>query len=344
MKSFVYQLQSPKTLVIREQVLNIHVVADDEIIAQTIYSVLSPGTEIAAWKGLPTLRASVTYPRLVGYCNLARVVHVGKRVSNMQEGDYILTHQSHRSAFICNQSEVLLCYKDLEETTCKSIAAAYLYHLGYAALLTGNYKPGLYVGIVGMGTLGLTTAELVKTYGTQPYIFTNQNNSDTLLYKYDFSNIFRKDLTCLQTIQDSCLMDGLDIIINTSNTWNDYWLSMQVARKGGEIICLGFPGRGELKPDFNPLDPQYFYDKQLSIKHTGYVTHMDLSPIDKRFTLKRNMHYLASLILQKKINPANILSMNVAWDNLELAYRTIEEKRGPVYSALIDWSSLCVQQ
>lgn len=338
----VYELASPYQLVLNEKVLADDQLAEDELVGQTIYSAISPGTEIAAWQGLPPLRPSTVYPRLVGYCNLARVIKIGNAISEIKIGDFILTHQSHRSAFICKEKEVLLHFSQGEDALFRKITTSYLYHLGYSSLLKGGYQPGYHVAVVGMGTLGITTAELIKTYGIQPLIFTNQSNSEFLTERCGFSNVFKKQCISMDVMKNLCSMDGVDIVINTSNKWEDHLLSMQLVRKGGEIVCLGFPGRGETLPEFNPLDSQYFYDKQLSIKHCGHVTDADLSPIDKRFTLKRNMNYLASLIMQKKLNPEHILSMTVPWDNLDLIYKAISTHKEPIYSAIIDWRSLCV--
>src|SRR5579872_6885489 len=173
-KNIVYELVSPYTLVKSELELNIDRFKSDDILAETKYSAISTGTEIAAWEGKPPLRPSKIYPRLMGYCNLAKVIKVGSSISDISVGNYILTHQSHRTAFICKHSDILLCVDEQDETLLKKLTTTYLYHLGYAALLAGNYKPGHYVAIVGLGTLGITTATLVKLFGIQPFIFSNQ--------------------------------------------------------------------------------------------------------------------------------------------------------------------------
>ena len=92
-------------------------------------------------------------------------IQVGRLVTHVSVGNYILTHQSHRTAFICDQSEVLFSTNEKSTELRKKITTAYLYHLGYSALLTGNYKPGLKVAVVGLGVLGISTANLIDVFG-----------------------------------------------------------------------------------------------------------------------------------------------------------------------------------
>ena len=79
---------------------------ENDILCESLVSVISPGTELAAYRGAPPLRPGVTYPRLVGYCNVARVLAKGVGVNNIELGDRVLTLQSHRSHFKIKTSEV----------------------------------------------------------------------------------------------------------------------------------------------------------------------------------------------------------------------------------------------
>ena len=62
--------------------------------------------------------------------------------------------------------------------------------------------------------------------------------------------------------------------------------------RGGRISILGFPGRGEPLPDFNPLDPKWFYGKQLTLIGAGFSPRIECQPADLRFNLRRNLEYL----------------------------------------------------
>ena len=128
-----------------------------------------------------------------------------------------------------------------------------------------------------------------------------------------------------------------DLIISTSDTWEDYLLSLELLREGGTCVLLGFPGRGKNPPEFNPLDSRLLYDKQLSIKYAGYVTESDVSKMDVRFTLKRNMNYLANLILQGKLDTKGLSSNVIGWIDLEKAYKALENRVGNDFTGVLKW-------
>lgn len=334
MKSVVYELDAPRSLKRATRELDPNALQPGELYAETEFSVVSTGTELAAWLGAPPLRPSKVYPRLVGYCNLAKVVRTGAAVTEVAAGDYVVTHQSHRSAFVCNAADVLLKVSSQDEADRRKLAATYLYHLGYAALLAADYRPGHEVAVVGMGALGIALATLLKAFGAEPHVF-----SDQAPQAFADLGLMRAAPKAEAARAAGALGDlgGVDVAITTSNKWPDYLACLQLARKGGIVVCLGFPGRGEGEAPFNPLDSQYFYDKQLTIRHCGYVSEADVPPIDHRFTLKRNMRYLAGLVGRGAIDPSVLLSFDAPWHELDRVYARLAAHEPGVYSALIDW-------
>ncbi|HVW20878.1 MAG TPA: hypothetical protein VHC86_06650 [Opitutaceae bacterium] len=334
MKATYLELTAPGRLRCRNILLTGARLKGPQLLAKTVYTVISPGTELAAWKGLSPLRPGRTYPRLLGYCNLAEIKKTGPGVSAVKAGDYILTFQSHRSAFICAETEVLYSVARDSGTNLRALSALYLYHLALSALRAGDFQPGHEVAIVGGGTLGCAVSDLARAWGSMPLVFTNQEMSplprgaEQILPKVPPSGEFWRDRSGL---------DGADIAILSSNSWADYQLALEIVRKGGQVVCLGFPGRGEKAPEFNPLDSRFLYDKQLTIRHCGHVPDLEAAPLDIRFTLKRNLRYLASLLQTGAINPEALLSFEVSAMHTQEAYRRLTNRRAGTRTAVISW-------
>jgi 2-desacetyl-2-hydroxyethyl bacteriochlorophyllide A dehydrogenase len=336
MRAVYYQLVGPGDVRRVETTLDPEALGPADVLAETEYSVVSPGTELAAWEGQPPLRPSRAYPRLMGYCNLARVVAIGTAVDYVAAGDWILTNQSHRTAFVCGQSDILLRVTTSDDLLRRRLTATYLYQLGHTALHAGGFAPGTEIGIVGLGTLGFTTASLAIAGGTLPWIFSNQDRP-TLERLLPNAHVRTKKESLANGTESVATLGGLDLVINTSNLWADHLLAMQLARKGGTIVMLGFPGRGQALPDFNPLDSQYMYDKQLTLRHCGHVTHAELPPIDVRLTLRRSLLYLSDLIRRGVLDPGKILSLEAPADDLAEVYRRLARRSAGVYTALLRW-------
>lgn len=309
---------------------------ENEIIAETLYSVISPGTETAAYRGDPPLRPGNPYPRVVGYCNVAKVLVTGKRVTRLSSGDLIYTFQSHRSAFKCEESSVVFELPDgADPVLC---ATTYLYHLGYNALLKGGYAPGYNVAVIGLGALGLTTVALAAVLGGNVYACSARESGCRHAKQMGARQVFDKsDKTLFDQIEADTNETGIDLVVTTSNSWEDWLLALRLARNGGAIAALGFPGRGVDPPAFNPLSPQYFYVKQLQITACGYTPHNDLPPGDMRFNIKRNCQFLLGLILSGRLKPESIVSEVVGWDTIEQVYKRMIEKDRSLITCALTW-------
>lgn len=332
----IYTLKSPFQLALDEEELDVNV-GGDEIVAETIYTALSPGTEVGAYIGLTPLRpGNNIYPRVVGYCNIAKVVHTGDQVIKVKKGDYILTFQSHRNLIKLQKNDFYL--KIEPNNSLKYLTTAYLYHLGYHSLITAGQKQGHNIGIIGAGVLGYTTAIMAEIAGATTFVFSNQPEAESRFLKKQIHFLPKRD-SSLEEVIKITNETGLDIIINTSNTWADWLFALKAVRKGGVIVNLGFPGRGEPNPDFNPLDPQYLYIKNLTIKALCTINESDSHPYEDRFNMKRNLEYIIGLITKGIIDPTDVITDEVNYTLLENQYEKYVNRDHYMLSTLLKWEN-----
>lgn len=332
LRSYVAWLNDKHSLQFLEENIDTSNLEHGQILAETLYSCISPGTEIAAFLGLPPLRPMRVYPRLVGYCNVAKVLASGKEAGPFKPGDIIYTHQSHRSHFICTETQVS-GFLDPAATRDDLIAVApmYLYHLSYNALLKAEFFPGMRVAVVGLGCLGLTALQLLSAFSAPAVGFTHRD-----------VGLFAPYISALSDIRNLNTSGGdgtFDIVILTSNSWRDWERALQLTRKGGTVASLSFPGRGEAAPEFNPLDSRYTYDKQLKLVFCGYSPDLDVEPWDIRFTLKRNSNYLLELIAAGRLPSSRLVSLVAPWHELKKTYEAIADRKNNVVTAVLDWTS-----
>jgi len=334
--SGVVELKAPNQLHIKPLDLDHDYLAPMEVYAQTIYSAISPGTELAAYEGTPPLRPGRAYPRVVGYCNVAQVKQVGDAVCDCSPGDYILTQQSHCTAFICSASQVVL--KIPPSADLSEVSKIYLFHLGYNALLKGGFRPGDQVAVIGMGTLGWGAATLASLFGAKVFLFTDQAHLEQPAQAIGAHLVSKNNADRLK--HQAIETPHTDLVVTTSNSWEDWTLALQIVRRGGTIAVLGFPGRGLPAPESNPLDSQYFYDKQLTLVACGYSPNApDASPIDIRFTLQRNCRYLLDLILEGKLDSKMIRSSTLPWQSIEEGYKQLLDHTTDNNTFVLDWCS-----
>lgn len=327
------ELTGPRQLAFREEPLR----APDsgEVQARTIRTAISTGTEMAAYLGLPPLRPGKIYPRLVGYCNVAEIVACGTEVQDFGVGDRILTHQSHRSAFVCSAEEILL---KLPEGTDPNIAATtYLFHLGYNALLKGGFQAGQEVTVIGLGTLGLGAVALAAALDCRVAAFSNQSVQRERAVRIGAIRSFGKTVADPDERAQSGY-EGAELVITTSNHWKDWQLALEVARTDAAICVIGFPGRGEPAPDFNPLDSQYFYDKQLRLLACGKAPVSPPANDPARFNVKRNCQFLLDLILAGKLPADELIADEFPAAELPLIYERLAGRSPGEMTCILNWT------
>lgn len=324
----VVRLLAPHELVFEDEFLAS--ASPGELVCETIVTALSPGTELAAYVGKPPLRPSVVYPRTQGYCNVARVVE--SYADGYAVGDRVLSFTSHRDRFVLPASDVL--YRLGGDDMAGEIACAYLYHLGYNAVLRSGIRPGSKVLVVGLGALGLTSCAMAAVAGADVYALSDHAQPAALAMQMGASAVFaRSDGAAMA----ESLWPGADVVIFTTDAWTDWEIALRVSAPNATIAVLGFPGRDSAPGHFNPLASQWFYMKQLRIEAVGWSPEHDDSRNFLRFNERANIAWLAKLIGQRRIDPQLIISGVYPATDISRAYADLLARVGSPVTFLLEW-------
>ena len=118
----------------------------------------------------------------------------------------------------------------------------------------------------------------------------------------------------------------------------DAWrLSMNVARPGARICVLGFPGRAQPAPQFNPLDPAWLYAKHLTILGSGWWPRLECSSEDVRFNVRRNLEYILDLMASGDIALESLITHRLPATRMKEAYELAKEHSKELIAAIFDW-------
>lgn len=319
-------LEGPRRLSWRQEALPAQPPADGYL-CQTVVSAISPGTELAAWRGLPPLRPGTSYPRLQGYCNVGQVLASGPDAKVAKVGDLVLSFTSHRDRFVLADADVLLVLPSGADPG--RIAVSYLFHLGYNAVLGAQVRPGSRVLVLGLGALGLASVALAHIAGARVAAVSNHATVQDKARKLGAGWAGSRS--------DYADRNMADVVIVTTNGWGDWKLALEAAAPHGVISVLGFPGRGEPAPDFNPLDSAQFYVKQLRIQGAGLSPEASDSRGFLRFNERANLKYLVGLIAEGRLDADVLVSGRYPGKHLTDAYAALEERRGDPVTYLLDW-------
>jgi threonine dehydrogenase-like Zn-dependent dehydrogenase len=239
---------------LEEKELDPGLLEPDQIYVETLVSALSTGTDLGNYAGdSEYVPGAPPYPRAVGYSNVGRVVRVGSDVRVVTAGARIFALKPHQSAYIARESETLAPVPDGVRS--EEASLAYLAQLGLAALQQAHCEPDDRVTVIGLGVIGLCTVAVAKMLGARVTAVANS------AIRAEAARRLGADAVEGGT--------AADIVVLTANQWGAFRTAVEVAAPGGRIAILGFPGRGQPPPDFNPLDPRWLYAKQLSLIGAG---------------------------------------------------------------------------
>ncbi len=295
--------------------------------ARTEFSAVSTGTEVAAYLGDPPLRPGPIYPRKVGYCNVAVVERVGLGARAYAPGDLILTTQPHQGAFVCDEHEVLAKVPVLVEPA--TAALAYLAQLGLSALQAASFRRGERVTVLGLGVIGLATVALAATLGARVAAIGNDPARLELARRMGAAEC------ALSTEAATALSPAAapEIIVTTANPWAAWQLALELARFRTRISVLGFPGRSEGAPPFNPLASEHFYQKQLALFAAGMVD----EPLGGRERLRANLQVIFGLLAEGRLPLGELISHRVPWQQLENIYAAAAQRDKSLVAAVLEW-------
>ena len=310
-------------------------VEENDILCESLVSVISPGTELAAYRGAPPLRPGVTYPRLVGYCNVARVLAKGVGVNNIELGDRVLTLQSHRSHFKIKTSEVLATVPS--EINSREAACGYLFHLGYNAIIRGNVRLGSTVIVLGMGVVGLTTVAMSALAGGRVFGVSDYAGAKELVCKLGAVDCFTRANT--ESLFSTLGSQLAHVVVSTTGDWSDWRIALDVAGEQGTIVVLGFPGRESKSIPLNPLESGTFYTKQLRVIAAGQSP---IAPEPKGFlpfNLTDNIRRILGWMSSGQLRPELLLSGDFHGLALQEAYESLLRRDTSSVTYALTWGN-----
>jgi threonine dehydrogenase-like Zn-dependent dehydrogenase len=322
---------------LEERPLNPDSITADQVYVETEVTALSTGTDLGNFEGRSReVPDAPDYPRAVGYSNVGRVVRAGKDVTKLQIGQRVFSMRPHQSAFIAQQDELLVPVP--ENVTSEHASLGYLIELGVAALRQAKYESGESVAVVGLGVIGLCTVGVARAMGARVAAIANAlNRLERARRVGAHLAILSDEARGPADLKAVCGAEGADVVILTANTWAAYKTSVDIVRYGGRISVLGFPGRAQPAPGFNPLDMAWFYGKQLTLIGAGYAPRLDCPPAAIRFNLRRNLEYIFALMQTGELDLEPIISHSLPAQQMREAYELARAHSKDLIAAVFDW-------
>jgi len=269
-------------------------------------------------------------PLPLGYCNVGRVIAIGKGVNDFQVGDRVASNGPHAEYVSVAQN---LVAKIPDTVTDDEAAFTVIGAIGLQGIRLANPTLGETAVVVGLGLIGLITAQLLKANGCR-----------VIGFDYDNAKVELANSLGIEAINPSVVTDqvkhvlsatnniGADfVIITASNKSNEIITqSANMTRKRGRIILVGVIGL-----DINRAD---FYEKELTFQVScsygpgRYDDNYEQKGQDYplafvRWTEKRNFETVLQSIANKQINVNSLITEHVSLKDFSSIYDDIGNSR-----------------
>ncbi len=276
---------------------------------------------------LPTLEAvfnKLDEPLPLGYCNAGTVIEVGDGVADFKVGDRVISNGGH-AEFVCVPQN--LCAHIPENTSFEEASFTVIGAIGLQGIRLVQPTFGETVVVIGLGLIGLITADLLKANGCRVIGFDFDENKVNLaiargITAYNSSN----GLDVVATVQELTKQaGGADAVIITASTKSNDVIGQaaKMSRKRGRIVLVGVIGLS--------IDRSDFYKKELSFQVScsygpgrydeNYENKGQDYPLAfVRWTQKRNFEAILQAMSSGQISVKDLITEIVDFENYMQVY------------------------
>ena len=278
---------------------------------------------------VPTIAAvknKLEQPIPLGYCNVGTVIEVGRDVSEFKVGDRVASNGPHAEYVSVPKN---LVAKIPDRVSDEQAAFTVIGSIGLQGIRLVNPTLGEIVVVVGLGLIGLITAQLLKANGCNVIGFDFDQSKIDLAKTYGIDAVNPgKGVKQVEYVLEKTNQVGCDaVIITASNPSNEIISqSAQMSRKRGRIVLVGVIGLDIKRSDF--------YEKELSFQvscsygpgryDSSYEEGGNDYPLPYvRWTEKRNFEAVLNALSNGTLDVNSLITERVPFENYSEIYDNI---------------------
>lgn len=287
----------------------------------------------------PTLEAvfnKLGQPLPLGYCNVGKVVAIGRGVTDFKVGDRVASNGNH-AEYVCVPQNLVAKIPD--QVSDDEAAFTVIGSIALQGIRNLNPQLGETIVVIGLGLIGLVAAQLLKANGCHVI------GTDFDQQKVDMANQFGvtainpgKGVDSVKFVEENTNGVGADGVLITASTKSDDVIHQAclMSRKRGRIILVGVVGMNMRRDDFYKKELTFQvscsygagrYDEEYENKGHDYP----LAYV--RWTEKRNFQAILGAIANGGLNVKPLITEVVDLENYQEIYGDMR-KQGSIASII----------
>lgn len=317
-----------------------------EIVIRTRCSIISAGTEGAAYNGTEAEHAyqlvrpgapDFGYPCYPGYGNIGEIVEVGSGVqAEYSVGDVVYSSAPHAS--VARYDTKGLCVKIPTGLAPQKAAFACMANISITSLRLADFSPGDSVLIMGLGMVGNFAAQLFALGGADVMAVDIAPSRLEKARQCGITRVLNPQQDDLnEAVRDWTRGQGARIVVEAIGMPQLIAQGALLARRHGEIILLGSP-RKRVTMDVTPL---------LTCIHLqGLVVKGGLQWLcpmrddaDARHTIEENVRQCFAWMEAGKLITEPLLTHRLSPSQCQQAYDGLEHHKDEYLGVVFDWET-----
>ena len=285
---------------------------------------------------LNAVKNKLDQPLPLGYCNVGKVVAVGKGVTEFAVGDRVASNGKH-AEFVCVPKNLVAKIPDNVQDD--EAAFTVVGSIGLQGIRLLNPQLGETIVVIGLGLIGLLAAQLLKAAGARVIGVDFDQQKLDIAKSYGIETVNPNEGTDqVKYVMEATDGIGADGVLITASAHNDDIIhnACEMSRKRGRIVLVGVIGLNIRRDDF--------YKKELSFQVScsygpgRYDENYEEKGIDYplpyvRWTEKRNFETVLQSIAGGSLNVKSLITEEVELADYNQIYGDMR-KQGSIASII----------
>jgi 2-desacetyl-2-hydroxyethyl bacteriochlorophyllide A dehydrogenase len=311
-----------------------------ELLVRTLYTAVSPGTELSIYTGLdPDTRspnAWCRYPYACGYTGVGEVLKVGSRLPDFKVGDLVYGFLGHRSHQVCSADR--FAYRIAEDIHLPLVPFVRFGTIAFTGIARSHLQLGDTCVVFGLGCVGLMAAQLARAAGATVV------GVDPVDFRRRQAMALGIDFVCTpepeaisNALYDANGTDKCDVVIDAVGSSEVIATAARYVAECGEIVLVGTP-RAPYQADMTPLM------RDIHLRGVVPVGALEwLIPVLPCRGVKHNYYRSTDIIFrlhrQGRVNLEALVSEVMPAHNVQRAYEVLLEDKEHYIGVALDWTS-----
>jgi 2-desacetyl-2-hydroxyethyl bacteriochlorophyllide A dehydrogenase len=333
---------APYSLEFREQELAEP--GPDEILVRTLFSAISSGTEMLAYRGQlprnlaldPSMAAlenqATNYPLQYGYASVGRVEAAGDKVDKGMTGSHVFALQPHATHYLTKAGLVVKLPGSIAPE-----AAVFLANMETAVNLVLDAKPALgeNVVVLGQGIVGLLVSAILSRFPLAAHFALDplplrRDKALMLGVEHAIDPDNETALGTMQTALNRLPGQGADLVLELTGSPDALNLAVELCAYSGRIIVGSWYGS---KPVTLDLGGRFHRERIKIISSQVSSISPELSgrwDRDRRFT--------TALGMIESVRPEQLITHRIAFGSAPEAYQLLDKSPETVLQTVLTYA------